>query len=298
MAYLTGGLSWDASYNLVSPEEGDHVELSGWVTLRNQCGQKFVNAQVKLMAGDVSKLQPQAAVGAVAGMRMAMAEALPEVTEKAFDEFHLYTLPTALTLHDQETKQVEFIRADRVLANRIYVYDGAAGLSGFRGYAGENRAFGTTMNTKVQVFREFKNEVDSGLGRPLPAGRVRFYRKDADDGRIEFTGENWMDHTPRGETVRLFTGNAFDLVGERRQTDYRMDQRVKQLDERFEIKVRNRKLEPVRVIVREQFYRWPNAEIVSSTVPFSRVDSRTAEAEVDIAPESEVVVVYQVRYTW
>jgi len=299
VAYLTGGLGWEASYNLVAPEEGDRVELSGWVTLRNQCGQQFENAQIKLMAGDVNKLRPQADRGvAFAGMRMALAEAPPEVTEKAFDEFHLYTLPTSLTLHDQETKQVEFIRAKQVLAERVYVYDGAAVPAGFRGYAGENRSFGMEMNPKVQVLREFKNEEANGLGLPLPAGRVRFYRQDAEDGRVEFTGENRMDHTPRGETVRLFTGHAFDLIGERRQTDYRLDQRAKQLEESFEIKVRNRKEIPVRVMVRERFYRWPNAEITAASTPFRRVDPRTAEASVEIPPDGEVVLTYQVRYTW
>jgi len=107
-----------------------------------------------------------------------------------------------------------------------------------------------------------------------------------------------MDHTPRGETVRLFTGHAFDLVGERRQTDYRLDQRAKQLEESFEIKVRNRKETPVRVMVRERFYRWPNAELLNASVPFRRVDPRTAEASVEIPPDGEAVLTYQVRYTW
>lgn len=164
------------------------------------------------------------------------------VSEQAFDEYHLYTLPRATTLHDRETKQVEFVRADGVSSNLFYVYDGFQRDEPFRNYSFENirnqSDYGTLSNNKVWVMREFKNAESNHLGMPLPKGRVRFYRRDA-DGQLQFTGENLIDHTPKDETVRAFTGAAFDLAGERKRTDYKVDNSREYADESFEIKVRN-----------------------------------------------------------
>ncbi|MGH9668874.1 MAG: DUF4139 domain-containing protein, partial [Terriglobales bacterium] len=225
LSYITGGMSWEADYNIVAPEKGDTLDLVGWITMDNQSGKTFDNALIKLMAGDVSKLQPQQVVGYALAARAAEDAMRPAVREKAFDEFHLYTLERPTTLHDRETKQVEFVHAAGVKAQRLYLYDGAwIDPTQYGGWSMENirqdRNYGTKSNPKVWVMREFQNSEANNLGMPLPRGRMRFYRRD-DDGRIEFTGENVIDHTPRDETIRVYTGDAFDLRGERTRTDFR-----------------------------------------------------------------------------
>ena len=244
VGYVTGGFDWSASYNLVSPEKGDLVDFVGWITMNNQSGKTFENAKIKLMAGDVNKIQPQVdallADDAMKGHGLCGTEPRPAVTEKAFDEFHLYSIARPTTLHDHETKQVEFVHAEKMFAPTIYVYDGA---EDYRFYGlNYDQGYGQSDNKKISVMREFKNADTNQLGIALPAGKLRFYRRD-DDGQLQFVGENTIDHTPRNETVRVTTGNSFDLVGERKQTNFNVDRADKWIDETFEIKLRNRKKE-------------------------------------------------------
>jgi hypothetical protein len=307
LGYVSGGLSWEAAYNLVSPEKGDTLEIVGWVTLDNQSGKTFADAKVKLMAGDVSKLVPNE--GNVGALRMRAshdgfaASAPAPVTEKAFDEFHLYSLPRPVTLRNRETKQVEFLRASGVKSQTVYVYNGAS--IDPRRYNGWNqesvrndRDYGTQSNPKVWVYREFKNTKENGLGVPLPKGRTRFYRGDEADGALEFTGENALDHTPEGETVRIYTGDSFDLVGERKRTDYKLNNRNDELEEAFEIRLRNRKKESVEVRVAERLYRWINWTLVENSDAYVKTDDRNIEFRVTLAPDEEKVVTYRVRYDW
>ena len=300
VGYVTEGLDWSASYNLVSPEKGDFVDLVGWITMNNQSGKTFESAKIKLMAGDVNKIQqPQhfAFGGARRSMVMdAMAEPAPAVTEKAFDEFHLYSIARPTTLHDRETKQVEFVHAEKMFAPTIYVYDGA---SGYRFYGGLNydQGYGSEGNKKINVMREFVNDETNHLGIALPAGKLRFYRRDA-DGQLQFVGENTIDHTPRKETVRVTTGNSFDLVGERKQTNFRVDTSDKWIDETFEIKLRNRKKEPVEIRVVEHLYRWSNWEITKKSDDFVKKDSQTIEFRISVKPDEERTVTYSVHYSW
>ncbi|MCX6846661.1 MAG: DUF4139 domain-containing protein [Verrucomicrobia bacterium] len=258
IAYVTGGLSWQSDYNIVATDKGDMIDIVGWVTFKNQSGTAFKQAKVKLMAGDVNKLQAQPAMPRMKAMAMesdAMAEA---VTEKSFDEFHLYTIARPLTLRVQETKQVEFIRGSGVKAPKIFVYD---------------------------------------LGMPLPKGRLRFYSQD-DDGSLQFTGENQIDHTPKDETVRVYVGNSFDLVGERRRTAYKADGANGWLDETFEVKVRNRKKEPVEIRVVEHLTRFDNWEIKEKSADFRKLDSHTIEFPITLKPDEEKIVTYRVHYSW
>jgi hypothetical protein len=304
LSYVTGGMRWEASYNLIAPEKGNTLDVIGWVTIDNQSGKQFDGATIKLMAGDVSKLQPQEEFAAMEMARKAARDEMSQaaVTEKAFDEFHLYSLPRATTLRDRETKQVEFIRATGVKAQTLYIYNGAALGQQYRGWNSEmirnNRDYGTQSNPKVWVMREFKNSEDNGLGQPLPKGRTRFYRRDDADGHLEFTGENTIDHTPKNEVVRIYTGDAFDVVGERKRTDYQLNNRNDQIEESFEIKVRNRKSEPVEVRVAERLYRWVNWEIVSKSHDFTKTDSQNIEFRVTVPADGETVVTYRVRYDW
>lgn len=307
LSYVTGGMSWEADYSMLAQDKGDAIDVVGWVTMDNQSGKTFENARIKLMAGDVSKIQPEdrrrGMYYSQSQLEMPGMGGGPPVSEKAFDEYHLYTLARPTTLHDRETKQVEFLRADGVQAQRLYVYDGAKiDTNRYRGYSMENlrneREYGTQSNPKVWVMKEFKNSRENRLGIPLPRGRVRFYRRD-DDGQLEFTGENVIDHTPRDETVRIYTGDAFDLVGERRRTKYDIDTNRNWLDESFEIKLRNRKEQgTVEIRVVEHLYRWSAWEIVEKSDAFVKTDSQTVEFRIQVPAGQERVVTCKVHYTW
>jgi hypothetical protein len=304
LSYITGGMAWRSSYNIVAPEKGDTVDIVGWVTMDNQTGRDFRGANIRLMAGDVNKINPNQLrdgrydYAAKAAMMEASAAAV--VTEKTFDEFHLYTLERPTTLRDRETKQVEFVRATGVKSQRLYVYDGAMIDNRWFAnpeYARNDQSYGTQSNPKIWVMQEFKNTKENSLGIPLPAGQLRFYRRDS-DGQLQFTGENMIDHTPTDETVRVYTGNSFDIVGERTRTDYKIDTSRDWLDESFTIKLRNHKKEPVTVRVVEHLYRWVNWQIVLPSQKFTKKDSRTIEFAVTLPPDSEKVVTYTAHYTW
>jgi hypothetical protein len=303
LAYITSGMSWHADYNIVAPEDSDILDVVGWITMDNQTGKTFENAKIKLMAGDVNKLQEQDGMSrdmvvTYAAMRMAKAEAV--VTQKAFDDFHLYSLARPTTLHDGETKQVEFIHAAGVKAEKVYVYDGAQinwqqwqyNPMGMR----QNEEFGTQSDTKVAIVREFKNSEANHLGMPLPKGRVRFYKQD--DKQLEFTGENMIDHTPQDEMVKIYTGNAFDLVGERRRTNFHVDNANNWCEESFEIKVRNHKKEPATIRVVEHLYRWTNWEITEKSDPFEKTNAQEIKFTIPLKPDEEKTITYKIHYSW
>ena len=301
LSYVSGGMSWSSDYNIVAPETGDTLDLVGWVTLDNQSGRQFDHAHIKLMAGDVNKVQPQqqpvayAQMGAMGGMIQP-----PQVAEKTFEDYHLYTLPQATTIHDRETKQVEFLRASGIKSSRLYVYDGARFERNFGGYQDvrQMQQYGTLSNPHVWIVREFANSAANHLGVPLPKGRVRFYRRDQ-DGQVEFTGENEIDHTPQDETVRVYTGNAFDITGERRQTRFQVQMQSNGwVDEGFEIKLRNHKKEAATVRVVEHLYRWTNWVITQESEKHRTVDSKSMEYEVTLGPGEEKTVTYTAHYTW
>ena len=302
LSYITGGMSWEATYNILFPEEGDRFDLIGWVTMDNQSGLEFKEAKIKLMAGDVSKLKPgeERKVKAMFGVR-AMEEAGPAVTEKAFEEYHLYTLQRSTTLRDREIKQVEFVRAHGAKGKKLYVYDGVRFSSRYRHWDWSSRRtqgeYGTECNPKIWVMLEFKNSKENNLGIALPRGVMKLYRQD-EDKRNEFIGEDIIDHTPRDETVRLYTGNAFDIVGERRQTNFKVDTSRRMCDEWFEIKLRNRKDKTVEVRVVEHLYRWFTWEIVEKSNAFLKTDARTIEFRIQLPPDEEKTITYHVQYTW
>jgi len=300
LAYITRGFTWEADYNLVAPEKGDLIDLVGWVTIKNTSGKAFKDARIKLMAGDVNKIQPPEARGFTNMDAMMTTRAMkPAVSEKAFDEFHLYTLANPTTLRDQENKQVEFVRATAVKSQRIYMYDGAQ-LPGWRvGVSyGENAGIGLESNPKVGVYREFKNSKENHLGVPLPKGRMRFYTDETEGKALQFVGENSIDHTPKDETIRVFTGNSFDLVGERKRTDFKIRQAEHWATESFEIKLRNQKTEPVEIRVVEHLYRWENWDIEQKSDEFEKKDAQTIEFKVPVKPGEEKIVTYTVRYSW
>jgi len=304
-SYVTQGMNWEASYNVVAKPKGNVLQLVGWVTLDNESGKTFQDARIKLMAGDVHKVQPNNGnaytFSAGAALEDRDRQMIPPVTERSFDEYHLYTLQNPTTLHDREIKQVEFVRAEGIQSKTVYVYDGFQWDQNYRSWPMESlrqqETFGVLSNPKVWVMQEFKNTADNHLGMPLPKGRVRFYRRD-DDGQLEFTGENDIDHTPKDETIRLYTGNAFDLTGERRRVQFQLNSSANWVDETFQIEIRNHKSTPVDVRVTEHLYRWKNWDIKIASDTYEKDDSQTIHFHVTIPPNGSKTVKYQVHYSW
>jgi len=313
LAYITGGLNWEATYNVVTAGSAEDAAAStpdekadvlGWVTIVNRTGSDFPQARIKLMAGDVAKIQPRRGM-AQEFDRIQLAAAMPnngQVTQKSFDDYHLYDLNRVVSLNDGETKQVQFLDASGVTVTRSYLYDGADQNRQPATYYGgqfiQQQNYGlSSANTKVQIQQEIKNTEANHLGIPLPAGRVRLYRRDA-DGQMEFIGESTIDHTPTEDTVKVTSGSAFDVKGSRKQTNFYIDNGRRELDEYFEIKLTNQKSVPVTVNVLEHLYRGDNWEILQKSADFTKLDSHTIQFPVQVAAKGEANVTYSVRYTW
>jgi hypothetical protein len=308
--YITRGLRWDATYNIVSPAEdgpaGQRLDMSGWVNVTNESGTDFLDAALQLMAGDISKLV-NANGGYAAGMAAAhsidvasAAGAQQQITQKSFDDYHLYDLHRTATLLDHQSKQIEFLNVAGIPAKRVYVYDGfsVAERNGQPNYFQWNQEnFGTGSNPKVWIMQEFKNSDANHLGMPLPKGRMRFYRRDT-DGSLQFVGENTIDHTPKDEMVRVYLGNAFDITGERTRMDFKSMQQARTIVESYKIVVKNAKDTTASVRVVEHMYRTANWEISKNSNPFNKTDSQTMEFNVDVLAHGETEVTYTVTYTW
>jgi hypothetical protein len=302
VTYQTGGITWWADYNLIFTAGKDanngFVDLSAWVSIINQSGATYPDAQLKLIAGDVHRAP---APGPVLMERRAVSMSSQAdaggFAEKAFDEFHLYTLGRRTTLPNNSTKQLELIdQAKKVPAQRLLVLSNA--LAGFGGGRYEDPNFPATGENKVDAYLAFRNDKASGLGVPLPAGRIRVSRLDAADSSLEFIGEDVIDHTPRDEGVRVKLGSAFDVVGERKQVDFRTDSRARWMEEEIEVEVRNHKDEDVEVQVREFLFRWSNWQVLSSSMGYSKEDARTIMFPVKVPKNSNRTVRYRVRYSW
>jgi len=222
------------------------------------------------------------------------------VTQKAFDDFHLYNLNRIVTLKDRETKQIEFLRVTGVPVTRKYVYDGAElpdYLNNNYGQEYTQSEMGVASTKKVHIEQEFVNSKQNHLGMPLPAGVVRFYRTDA-DGQMEFVGENTIDHTPEGAKVRLTTGEAFDVTGDRKRTDFHVDYNAHIMDESYLITVKNAKDKPVDVDVVEHLFRVVNWEIVDKSSDYEKRDSSTVAFPLTVPAHGQQQVSYKVHYTW
>ena len=313
--YMTHGLRWDATYNVIAPvgdaPTGQRLEMVGWVNLTNESGSDFKDAALQLMAGDLSKL-----VNANGGFAQAMGQVMVQtamvsdaegtnlqVTQKDFDEYHLYNLHRTTSLLDHQSKQIEFLNAADIAAERVYVYDGFKidRQNGIRylQWNQENFGGGVSVNKKVWAMQEFKNSEANHLGMPLPKGRMRFYRRDA-DGSLQFIGENTIDHTPKDETVSVFLGDAFDLTGDRVRTDFTTRQPGigRTITESYKITLKNAKGTASKVRVVEHLYRTANWEISRNSDEFVKKDSQTIEYNVDVPANGEKDVSYTVIYTW
>src|SRR5438477_54530 len=284
-SYLTAGMNWRADYVLLVNADDTKGDLQGWVTLTNNSGATFEDARLQLVAGDVNRVS-EGRNYALAGAMMRK-EAVDEAQfqEQGFFEYHMYTLQHPTTIRDNETKQVSLLEAAGFEVKKEFV------LSGQHYYYTNYSNPGQPIKEKVGVYMQFRNSQSNKLGMPLPAGTVRLYKKD-DKGGQQFIGEDRIDHTPKDEDVRVKVGDAFDIVAERKQTDYRVIA-TNLYEYGYEIKIRNHKDVPVTVIVNEPI--GGDWEMLSSTFEAEKTAAFAARFRVPVAKDGEARLAYRVR---
>jgi hypothetical protein len=280
--YLTGGISWKADYVLNLDRNDKRLDISGWVTMNNQSGATYENAKLKLVAGDVNIVQDRmAGRGGGGGGGMVMAASMPQ--EETFAEYHLYTMPRRTTIKQNQSKQLALLSASGVDAHKEYEYRGQ-----------QNYFFHPWPNVgeeKVQVYLVFQNDEDNQLGIPLPAGVMRIYQEDS-EGMLQFAGEDRVDHTPKDEEVRLNMGNAFDVVAERKQTDFKQVT-ANLYESAFEITLRNHKDQDITVDVVE---RVPGDwTIIENSHDYEKREAFEAAFPVEVPSDGETVVTYRIQ---
>lgn len=295
LSYITGNVNWKATYNAVVDESEKYFDLTGWVTIDNKSGMTYKNPKIKLMAGDVSKYTNYGYGNyASYGMKMeSFARDTSSFQEKPFSEFHLYTLQRTTTLKDNQTKQIQFVSAQGVPSKKLLIYNATKNFyysdyySGYNSYNRASQNYGTdNMNDKA-----------SGLGVPLPQGLFSVYKKD-EDSLLEFIGQDKITHTPKDETIRIYLGNAFDIVGQRTQTSFKYDSDKDFVDEEFKITLKNHKKNSETVRVVEHLYRWSNWKILSSSDHYVTKDVKTIEFEVNVPADGQKDITYKVNYWW
>ncbi len=272
VAYMTEGMNWHAEYVAVLGEDDKSMEISSWVSIDNKSGATYEEAKLKLIAGEVHRVRKKGPIILDEAAAEARYAAPPQpIEEKAFFEYHMYTVPRLTTIKDREVKQIQFLPETGIKADKVYNFD-------------------AYKSTNVEVAMKFENSKDNGLGLPLPAGKVRVYKAD-EDGSLEFIGEDRIEHTPKDEEVKVHVGDAFDIVAERVRTDFdRVSDRV--VIESFEIKLRNHKDERIEVIVSEHIYgEW---NIKKSTHKHEKKKADLAEFKVPVEVDGETVLAYTV----
>jgi hypothetical protein len=287
-SYLTGNLSWTADYVLNVAKDEASGDLDGWVTLVNHTGTAFKNASLQLVAGDLHRVFAEGGMDKLQAMsRMAKeAAAAPAPFEQeSFSEYHLYSLNRKTSVFDQESKQISLLNASRFPIRKVYVVNGQYY------YYRQVAQPGAPIKDPVQVFYKFKNEEKAGLGMPLPAGTIRVYQQDSRGGSL-FAGEDHIEHTPKDEQISLHIGNAFDIVAERKQTDYkRLSSELHEFE--YEITVRNHKDIPVTVEVNEPI--GGDWEMLNSSYKFTKTAAFAAQFDVPVDKDGTSVLKYRVR---
>ena len=285
-SYLTNGINWRADYVVTLNDKDTKADLSGWVTIDNKSGATYRDAKIKLVAGDVNRVREEDEYKGRM-MKMAMAEskpAAPQFKEEEFFEYHIYTLQRPSTIKENQTKQISLVTADSIPVRKELLYRGAA-------YYYYNRSGETMTNQKIGVFIEIENKKDHNLGIPLPKGTVRVYKQDS-EGSLQFVGEDSIDHTPKDEKVRVKLGEAFDVVGSRKQTDWKKIA-SDTYEAAFEISLRNHKKEDVVVKVIEPVPGdWT---MLSSSHQYKKAEAFTAEFNIPVPQDKETKLTYRVR---
>jgi hypothetical protein len=287
-SYLAGKLAWNADYVLRVARDDSSGDLDGWVTLTNGSGTSFRNASLQLVAGDLNRVR-NAFGKALDEMRAMRSEAAAApMAQESFSEYHLYSLNRKTTINNNQTKQVTMLQGTGVPVRKRYVVDGQAF------YYRNAQHPGSPLKDVVQVYYQFKNEQKNGLGVPMPAGTVRVYQEDSKGG-TQFVGEDRIDHTPKDETLNLKIGNAFDIVAERKQTDFqKIATNVYEVE--YEITIRNHKTAPVMVEVNEPIGgTW---RVLRSSHEWTKTDAWAAQFKVQAAADGTATLTYRVRVTY
>lgn len=296
LTYLTSGMSWKANYVISLDEAGKLGDVKGWVTLTNNTGTTFKDAKLKLLAGEVFRRnQGGAFAGGAGAMRDAMAKADSNAfAEEQFGDYHLYTLQRPATTRNNEMKQLSLLEGYRVPVTKKLIFDP---LRNYRGYQPSEGVVGSGP-LKPIIRIEFKNDKASNLGIPLPKGSFKVLQKDS-SGSAQLLGEDIIDHTPKDETVSLEVGRAFDVVAERKRTSfkwYRVGTSIRGADETFEVELRNRKETAEKVHYWERF--WYEYNIVSSNLPYTKLDTETIQWSIDLGPNEVKKLTFEVHHRW
>src|SRR5271165_896681 len=287
-SYLANNLSWNADYVLTVARDDKSADLDGWVTLVNNSGTAFHNAKLQLVAGDLNRIPEPARYKAADMIAAAPVARAQQFQQENFSEYHLYSLGRRTSVEDKETKQISLLEGTGVPVEKIFVVNGQ------NYYYRNAQAPGQPQKDPVMVYYKFKNEEKAGLGMPLPAGNVRVYQKDSKGG-ILFIGEDRIEHTPKDEFITIKIGNAFDVVAERKQTDFKkLADRLYEMA--FEITLRNHKDAPVTVQVNEPI--GGDWEILSSSYDAKKTDAFAAQFNVPVKPNGESVLKYRIRVKW
>lgn len=301
ISYLTEGMGWRADYILATDATDERLDLNAWVSINNNSGAAYKEAKLKLVAGEIHRApqEPSFELAAPAALGMGApkgARGAPQFVEQPFFEYHLYTLARPTALRENETKQIEMAQATDVPMKKLFIYDGAEGVTRhYSEYSRHNPNYGAFAHNKVTVVLEFKNAKENNLGLPLPQGRVRVYKEDS-DGSLEFIGEDAIDHTPKDEKVRVIVGDAFDLIGERKRMNFQADK--KWCEETFEITLKNHKETDALITVVEHLYRWSNWKILNASMPWTKKDAQTIEFQAPVKKDEETTISYTVKYSW
>ena len=289
VSYLTNNLNWKSDYVFVINEDDTRGDITGWVTLTNQSGATYDNARLKLVAGDVQRITPNVGgqMRREAQRAMMAADAVSQFSEESFFEYHLYTLDRPTTLRQNEQKQVTLLEGNGIGIDKKMIFYGAAYY--YRGSYGE-----VVSNQKVGVFLDFQNSEQNRLGMPLPKGIVRVYKADG-SGAQQFIGEDRIDHTPRNERVRIKMGEAFDVVGDRRQMEYTVISGCVS-ESAWEVTLRNHKDADAEVEIIEPI--GGDWAMLSSSHAYEKLDAHTFKYTVDVPEDGETKVNYRVRVRW
>jgi hypothetical protein len=287
-SYLAGNLSWNSDYVLTVGRDDKAADLDGWVTLVNNSGTAFHNARLQLVAGDLNRIQPAAPESRARDMVMAKAVRAEQFAQENFSEYHLYTLGRKTSVEDKETKQISLLQGSGIPVEKRFVVNGQ------NFYYHNQYSPGSPLKDNVMVFYKFKNDEKSSLGMPMPAGNVRVYQKDS-KGNILFVGEDRIDHTPKDEMLNIHIGTAFDVISERKQTDYkRVDTHTWEME--FEITLRNHKDTPITVEVNEPI--GGDWEMVNSSYKYTKTAAWAAQFNVPVAANGTSVLKYRIRARW
>src|SRR5579872_829937 len=288
-SYLAGNLSWNSDYVLTIARDDKVADLDGWVTLVNNSGTAFRNARLQLVAGDLNRLPANGRADLMELRTKAMAApAAPQFQQENFSEYHLYTLGRRTSVEDKETKQISLLQGSGVPVEKIFVVNG-------QNYYYHNRQNpGSPIKDAVMVYYKFKNDEKAGLGIPIPAGNVRVYQKDSKGG-ILFVGEDRIDHTPKDENISVHIGNAFDVVSERKQTDYKSIG-TNTWEMEFEITLRNHKDTPITVQVNEPV--GGDWEMLNSSYKYTKTSAWAAQFNVPVDKNGTSVLRYRIRAHW